>query len=117
VLGRGISATIYPAIKGCIIFAISAHMGRASKSQTLIAGSITAMLFVTRTDMTVPECEVECMGLCPRDSETEEILRWGKKRVEVGDEISFKVVQVESAQEPFASQVIPKNKRQPDRLE
>ncbi|MCL2021318.1 MAG: hypothetical protein FWG81_04295 [Betaproteobacteria bacterium] len=34
------SYNIHPAIKGCIIFAISAHMGRASKSQTLIAGSI-----------------------------------------------------------------------------
>ena len=32
---------IHPAIKGCIIFAISAHMGRALKSQTLIAGSIS----------------------------------------------------------------------------
>lgn len=70
---------------------------------------LTAMFFVTRTDTPVPECEVECMGLCPRDNETEEILRWVKKRVEVGDEVSFKVVQVESAQEPFDSQVIPKN--------
>jgi len=37
--------TIHPAIKGCIIFAISAHMGRALKSQTLIAGSIVVAGF------------------------------------------------------------------------
>jgi len=69
---------------------------------------LTAMLFVTKTDTSVPECEVECIGLCPRDNETEIVLRWVKKRVEIGDEVSFKVVQVESAQEPFDSQVIPK---------
>ena|GEM_PF-6577890 len=34
--------TIHPAIKGCLIFAILAHIRRASKSQTLIAGSISA---------------------------------------------------------------------------
>ena len=69
---------------------------------------LTAMLFVTQNGEKPPDCEVECMGLCPRDEKTEEILRWVKKRINFGDEVSFKVVQVESAQEPFDSQVIPK---------
>ncbi len=67
------------------------------------------MLLVTSTDATEPECEVECMGLRSNDADTDEVLRWVKKVIAFGDEVSFKVVKANTAQEPFDSQVIPKH--------
>ena len=69
---------------------------------------LTAMLFVTPTS-TEPKCEVECMGLCSKDSDTDNVLRWVKKTISFGDEVTFKVVETDSAQEPFDQQEIPKH--------
>lgn len=70
---------------------------------------LTAMFNVTNTETTTPVCEVECLGLVPRDEETDEVLRWVKKKIEFGDEIAFRVIHTETSQAPFDSQVIPKH--------
>lgn len=69
---------------------------------------LTAMLHVSSTDSGEAGCEVECMGLRANDETTDEVLRWVKKRISFGDEVSFKVVETSESQEPFDSQVIPK---------
>jgi len=69
---------------------------------------LTAMIFVTPSGAAEPKCEIECMGLCPKDDETDEILRWVKKTIAFGDEVSFKVVETDSTQEPFDRQEIPR---------
>jgi hypothetical protein len=67
------------------------------------------MFNVTSTEASTPLCEVECLGLVSRDEETDEVLRWVKKTIEVGDEVAFRVVRTETSQDPFDSQVIPKH--------
>jgi hypothetical protein len=69
---------------------------------------LTAMLSVSSNGTSEPDCDVECMGLRAKDEDTDEIVRWVKKRVAIGDEVSFKVVETNTSQEPFDSQIIPK---------
>lgn len=69
---------------------------------------LSALITVESKGAEPPKCEVECMGLVHRDESTEEILRWVKKTVALGDEVSFKVVEVSESQSPFDTQVIPK---------
>lgn len=70
---------------------------------------LTAMLHVSSAEIGEPGCEVECMGLRTHDETTDEVLRWVKKRISFGDEVSFKVVETSESQEPFDSQVFPKH--------
>jgi hypothetical protein len=49
---------------------------------------------------------VECMGVRPKNSSTEEVLRWVNTRLALGDEVSFKVIEVAEAQAPFDRQDI-----------
>jgi len=51
-------------------------------------------------------CRVECVGVRPKDSTTEEVLKWVHTRIVLGDEVTFKVVNVEQADEPFDRQNI-----------
>jgi hypothetical protein len=50
---------------------------------------------------------VECMGVRPKNASTEEVLKWVNTRLTLGDEVSFKVVNVAKAQAPFDRQEIP----------
>lgn len=49
---------------------------------------------------------VECMGVRPRDSSTDEVLKWLSTRIAVGDEVSLKVVETAQAQAPIDRQEI-----------
>ena len=49
---------------------------------------------------------VECMGVQPKSQDTEEVLRWLNVRIALGDEVSFKFVEVAEAQPPIDSQDI-----------
>jgi len=49
---------------------------------------------------------VECVGVRPSSSDSDEVLRWLNVRVALGDEVAFKVVEVAEAREPFDSQLI-----------
>ncbi len=70
---------------------------------------LAATVFVNSSGTETPKCEVECLGVVPRDEDTEEVLRWVKKKVALGDEISFKIVEVSESQAPFDTQLIPKH--------
>jgi hypothetical protein len=49
---------------------------------------------------------VECMGVRSIDASTDEVLKWVSARIQVGDEVSFRVAQSDSAQVPIDSQKI-----------
>jgi hypothetical protein len=50
---------------------------------------------------------VECMGVRPRNSTTDEVLKWVSTRIALGDEVSFKIIEATQAQEPIDRQDIP----------
>jgi hypothetical protein len=70
---------------------------------------LAATVFVEYSDGETPKCEVECLGVVPRDENTEEVLRWVKKKVALGDEISFRIVEASESQAPFDTQLIRKH--------
>lgn len=49
---------------------------------------------------------IECMGVRPKNSSTDEVLKWLNTRIAFGDEISFKFVDAAQAQEPIDRQEI-----------
>jgi len=49
---------------------------------------------------------VECMGVRSVDAATDEVLKWVGARVELGDEVSFRIVEADSAQAPIDRQEI-----------
>ena len=73
---------------------------------------LVAMLAVRKTSSQEPMCDskskfvIECMGVRPKDSELNEVLRWLNTQIECGDEVSFKIVETDKAQDPFDSQEI-----------
>lgn len=50
---------------------------------------------------------LECMGVRPKSSSTEEVLKWVGTRIALGDDVSIRVVEVSQAQEPIDRQDIP----------
>ena len=50
---------------------------------------------------------IECMGVCPGNATTDEVLKWVNTRIALGDEVSFKFVEVAQAQDPIDRQNIP----------
>ncbi|SRR6266480_975671 len=49
---------------------------------------------------------VECMGVRPKSSDTDEVLKWLNTRIALGDEVSFKFVESAKAQAPIDRQDI-----------
>ena len=49
---------------------------------------------------------IECMGVRPLSNDTNEVLKWASSRVALGDEVSFKVVEVKKADAPVDRQAI-----------
>lgn len=49
---------------------------------------------------------VECMGVRPRDSDTNEVLKWATTKIALGDEVSLKVVETKQAEAPIDRQNI-----------
>ena len=49
---------------------------------------------------------LECMGVRPKSPKTDEVLKWVATRISLGDDISFKLVEAASAQEPIDKQEI-----------
>jgi len=49
---------------------------------------------------------IGCMGVRPKDSSTDEVLKWLNTRIALGDEVSFKFVEVAQAEEPIDRQDI-----------
>jgi hypothetical protein len=54
---------------------------------------------------------VEVHGVRPSGLSTEEVLKWVSARVQLGDEIAFRLVEVAEAHEPIDRQVIAKRDR------
>jgi len=52
---------------------------------------------------------VECMGVRPKNSSTEEVLKWLNTRIALGDEVSLRLVEVAKANEPIDRQDISAN--------
>jgi len=52
---------------------------------------------------------IECMGVRPKNSSTEEVLKWVNTRIALGDEVSFRFVEAANADAPIDSQDIPAN--------
>ena len=50
---------------------------------------------------------IECMGVRPGNATTDEVLKWVNTRIALGDEVSFKFVEVAQAQDPIDRQNIP----------
>jgi hypothetical protein len=68
---------------------------------------LVAMVAVTRGrssgDLTY---RVECTGVRPVDSSTDEVLKWLNAKIGLGDEVSFRLVEATTAQAPIDSQQI-----------
>ena len=50
---------------------------------------------------------IECMGVRPVDSSTNEVLKWVSTRIALGDEVSLKFVDAAQAEAPIDRQAIP----------
>jgi hypothetical protein len=55
---------------------------------------------------------VECMGLRPKSATTDDVLRWLNTQIAVGDEVSFKLVEADTASAPSDTQEISRDGRQ-----
>jgi len=54
---------------------------------------------------------VECMGVRPVDAATDEVLKWVGARIQLGDEVSFRLVEADAAQAPIDRQEIAASSR------
>jgi hypothetical protein len=67
---------------------------------------LVAMVAVTHQPSGYSSIRVECTGIHSVDSSTDEVLKWVNARIQVGDEVSFRVVEADSAQAPVDNQKI-----------
>ncbi len=51
-------------------------------------------------------CSVECLGIRSLDASTDEVLKWVSARIQVGDDVSFRLVEGATSQDPIDSQKI-----------
>jgi hypothetical protein len=51
-------------------------------------------------------CRIECAGVRPIEPGTEEVLKWVNARIHVGDDVSFRIVEADTAEEPIDRQKI-----------
>ena len=72
---------------------------------------LVARLAITTSRSRDSAISVECMGVRPVDPETDEVLKWVSARVQVGDEVTFRVVEAGGAQAPIDSQKISSSSR------
>jgi hypothetical protein len=56
----------------------------------------------------------ECQGFRPIDAATREALKWVSARVQLGDEVSMRLVETQVSQEPIDRQIIPAKGLPPD---
>jgi len=49
---------------------------------------------------------VECLGVRSVDVDTDEVLKWVSARIQLGDDVSFRLVESDSARDPIDSQKI-----------
>lgn len=52
---------------------------------------------------------IECNGVRPKNATTDEVLKWLKTRIALGDDVSLKLVQANEVDEPVDRQEIPVN--------
>jgi hypothetical protein len=57
---------------------------------------------------------VECLGIRPNDISTDEVIKWVSARVQLGDDISFRLVEAATAQDPIDRQAIAVRDRSAD---
>jgi hypothetical protein len=50
---------------------------------------------------------VECMGVRPHTSSTNEVLKWAPTKIALGDEVSLKFIEVKQAEAPIDRQDVP----------
>jgi hypothetical protein len=68
---------------------------------------LIAMIAVTRSASNGDSSfRVECTGIRSVDASTDEVLKWVNARIQVGDDVSFRLVEGDSAQDPIDRQKI-----------
>ena len=67
---------------------------------------LVAMVAVTHQRFGDSSIRVECTGIHSVDNSADEVLKCVNSRIQVGDEVSFRVVEAHSAQAPVDSQKI-----------
>jgi hypothetical protein len=63
---------------------------------------------------TIFDLQVECMGVRPVDANTREVVKWVQERIQLGDEIAFRFVDVAHVNPPIDRQAIPASGSPPD---
>jgi hypothetical protein len=78
---------------------------------------LVGLLKASRKGATAPkdfDFRFECQGFRPIDATTREVLKWISAQVQLGDEISLRLVETDVSQEPIDRQTIPAKGRPPD---
>jgi hypothetical protein len=71
-----------------------------------LVGTVTAGRRQVPSEANSEGYVVECMGVRPNDAETDEVLKWVSARIQLGDEVSFRIVEADKAHKPIDRQLI-----------